>query len=328
MTIGEIARLKGYVGAWDALSRDAASALEHARAVQELETKEENVEELTEEAAQKTGTLEERFAKEERVTFFSGKYDRLSATISVFSGAGGRDAADWASMLVRMYTRYADRQGWKVRVLHEHRDPEGGVKSATLEVTGPDVYGALRFETGVHRLVRISPFDANKRRHTSFAMVEALPVLEQASVEAQEIRAEDIEVETFRSSGPGGQNVNRRETAVRVRHIPTGLVAECQLERLQGENKNRAIALLAAKVALMKEETQRKEVSALRGEKVAAAWGNQIRSYVVHPYKMVKDHRTNFESSQPDAVLNGNLDQFIDAQVRQLGLDVSPIKRE
>lgn len=319
--VSEIARQKEYIAAWDGLRKDVCEALEHARTARELEAG-EGVAELVGEAEKNLKELRARFAAEERTTYFSGKYDRLSATLSVFSGAGGRDAADWASMLVRMFARFAERQGWKVRRLHEHQDPEGGIKSVTLEISGTDVYGVLRFETGVHRLVRISPFDANKRRHTSFAMVEALPVLEKENIEEQDIKAEDLLVETFRSSGPGGQNVNRRETAVRVRHKPTGLVAECQSERLQGENKNRAVALLAAKLAAMKEETQRKEVSALRGEKTAVAWGNQIRSYVLHPYTMVKDHRTGTETSQVEDVLDGNLDEFINAEVQQLGLDI------
>lgn len=306
---------------WEGLARSLNDEAEQLKALEELTQEAGNEEELGTQdllqgCAERIARLERELAALELSEFLNGPYDSYPATLSIFSGAGGRDAADWAAMLVRMYARFAERRGWKVRSLHEHRDLEGGVKSATLEVIGKNAYGWLRREGGVHRLVRISPFDASKRRHTSFALVEALPVLPDAALREIEIRPEDIVLDTSRSSGPGGQNVNRRETAVRVTHQPTGIVVECQAERTQGANRERAMAMLRAKLVARQAQEHREVLQKERGGYKDVAWGNQIRSYVLHPYKLVKDHRTNVEHHDPESVLDGDLERFIEAEVR------------
>jgi len=316
--------LKGEIDFWNDLEARLGKEREKVEVLKELEVElgneePEEIQELLRETREHFETLKRRFEKEEIKVFLSGPYDGNAATLSIFAGAGGRDAEDWADMLLRMYVRYAERQRYSLKGLREHRGEEGGIRTATVEVDGRNVYGFLRHESGVHRLVRISPFDASKRRHTSFVLVEVLPVLKEIQASAIVIDPEDLEVETFRASGPGGQYVNRRESAVRVRHTPTGLVAECQAERLQGQNKDRALKMLAAKLAAREEEERRKDLAQIRGEKIAAEWGSQIRSYVLHPYKMVKDHRTGVEHPQPERVLDGDLDSFIHAEVRQFG---------
>ncbi len=236
--------------------------------------------------------------------FLSGKYDHNHALLSIHSGAGGEDAADWARMLFDMYRKYCEREGFGFLILDD----------LTAEVSGHYAFGYLKGESGVHRLVRVSPYDANKRRHTSFALVEVLPEIENLKLE---IRSEDLRVDTFRSSGPGGQNVNKLETAVRVTHIPTNTVVAVQSERSQAQNKEKAMHVLQSKLAKLLEEHQAKELSELRGKikDQAIEWGNQIRSYVLNPYKQVKDHRTGVESTQPDKVLEGGLDDFIQAEI-------------
>lgn len=272
-------------------------------------------EEFRQENERRLAESEKRFRELELKDFLRGPYDTYPATLTVLAGAGGRDAADWAGMLFRMYHRYAERKGWKARLLHEHQAPEGGVKSATLEVDGPNAYGWLRREGGVHRLVRISPFDASKRRHTSFSMLEVLPVLPEHAAQKIELKSDELRFETARSSGPGGQNVNRRETAVRVTHLPTGIVVECQAERTQGANRERAMAILRAKLLARKEQERSEELRKERGERQEATWGSQIRSYVLHPYKLVKDHRTGVEHHDPEQVLDGDLEKFIEAEL-------------
>lgn len=264
---------------------------------------------------------EEDLKKMEPQVFLTGKYDKGSAILSIYSGAGGQDAQDWATMLLRMYLRYADRRGFEAKILHQSFGEPGpeariGTKSVTLEIKGLYAYGFLRKESGVHRLVRISPFSAQSLRHTSFALVEVLPEIT-ASEKEIKVRPEDLKIETFRASGPGGQYVNKRETAVRITHLPTKLQASCQSERLQGTNRDRAMQLLAAKLYQLKEREKEKELAKIKGKSMAIEWGSQIRSYVLHPYKLVKDIRTNVETSNVEKVLDGELDEFIESEIRK-----------
>ncbi|MDP2629591.1 MAG: peptide chain release factor-like protein [Candidatus Harrisonbacteria bacterium] len=233
-----------------------------------------------------------------------GKYDKRNAHITFHPGAGGDDAKDWANMLVRMYVKYAERRGWNVSQVDDN----------AIEVRGEYVYGTLKNETGVHRLVRISPFDSKKLRHTSFVLVEVVPVLPHVEMENIHIPEEDLRVELSKSSGPGGQNVNKRETAVRIVHIPSGISAACQNERMQQQNKEKALMLLKSKLFHLMEKHQKEELSDLRSH-AKPEWGSQIRSYVLHPYKKVKDHRTKVQSNQPDKVLEGDLDIFIESEL-------------
>ena len=236
------------------------------------------------------------------------RYDSKNAILSIYAGAGGADAQDWAEMLLRMYLRYAKKKGWPAQVLQIKAGKEAGIKNATLEIRTASAYGILKNEAGVHRLVRLSPFKAAKIRHTSFALVEILPEIEETETT---IKPEDLRIDTYRASGPGGQYVNVTESAVRLTHLPTGLVAACQSERSQGENKKRALKLLYTKIYQYLSVKKEEERIKLRGERPSAEWGSQIRSYVLHPYKMVKDHRTGVKSSEPERVLDGELDKFI-----------------
>ncbi|OGZ99471.1 MAG: peptide chain release factor 2, partial [Candidatus Sungbacteria bacterium RIFCSPHIGHO2_02_FULL_47_11] len=263
--------------------------------------------------------LSEKVRKAELQTFLSGTYDKGNALLTITAGAGGQDSQDWVALLLRMYERYCAKKGWKVKVLHESfgdPGPEGriGVKQVTFEVAGTYAYGFLKKEHGVHRLVRISPFSAKSLRHTSFAAVEALPEIN-AAQEHIEIRSEDLQMEMTRSSGPGGQNVNKRETAVRIVHIPTGIVVESQTQRSQQQNREKALEILAAKLYLVQQQARAKELTKLKGKQSSIEWGSQIRSYVLAPYQLVKDHRTNVETSQTQAVLDGELDAFIEAEL-------------
>jgi peptide chain release factor 2 len=237
-------------------------------------------------------------------TSLTEKYDKGHAHVSIYPGVGGEDAKDWANMLLNMYVKYAQKRGWKVSLIDDR----------AIDVRGEYAYGTLRREVGVHRLVRISPFDSKQLRHTSFALVEVLPELPELEAKNLIIPPEDLKFELSRSSGPGGQNVNKRETAVRVVHLPTGLAAASQVERSQSQNKEKALSLLKAKLFKLMEERQEKELKNLRTA-VKPEWGNQIRSYVLHPYQQVKDHRTKVVSHQPDKVLNGELDKFINAEL-------------
>jgi len=241
------------------------------------------------------------------------KYDKGDAVLSIYSGAGGEDAEDWARILFEMYQKFSERNNWELKILHEHRNDTGGLKNITFELNGKGVYGELKGEMGVHRLVRQSPFSAKKLRHTSFALVEVLPRLVREP--EIEINDEDLEIDFARSSGPGGQNVNKRETAVRIKHKPTGVSVHVDSERSQQRNREKAIELLHSKLFRLYKQYKKEEIEQLKlSKKAEPEWGNQIRSYVFHPYKMVKDHRTNVETSDVDEVLDGGLDGFIEAE--------------
>ncbi|MFM8383453.1 MAG: peptide chain release factor 2, partial [Actinomycetota bacterium] len=246
-------------------------------------------------------------------TLLSGEYDHRDALITIRSEAGGVDAADWAEMVSRMFLRYCERHSLSVNVLETSYAEEAGIKSTTFKVSGPYAYGTLSVEQGTHRLVRISPFDSQNRRHTSFAGVEVVPVVEQS--DHIEIDEKEIRVDVYRSSGPGGQGVNTTDSAVRITHIPTGIVVSCQNERSQIQNKATAMAVLQSKLLEKRNQEERAKIDALRGD-TSGSWGNQIRSYVLHPYQMVKDHRTDFETGNTQAVLDGDLDGFIEAGIK------------
>jgi peptide chain release factor 2 len=245
---------------------------------------------------------------------FSGRYDSRNALLSIHAGAGGTESQDWAQMLLRMYLRWAERRGYRAEVLETSPGDITGVKSATIEISGDYAYGYLKSEHGVHRLVRLSPFDADHGRHTSFVLVEVMPEAEE-NVDVS-ISPEDLKIDTFRSSGAGGQNVQKVSSAVRITHLPTGLVVTCQTERSQHQNKEIALRILESRLLKMELAKQAEERAKIKGERIEAGWGNQIRSYVLHPYKMVKDHRTDFQTGNPDAVLDGELDEFITAYLR------------
>jgi peptide chain release factor 2 len=262
--------------------------------------------------------LEAELDKREISTLLSGPYDKGNAILAIHAGAGGTEAQDWASMLQRMYMRWTESHGYSTEVLDLTEGEEAGIKSTTMAITGRYAYGYLRAEKGVHRLVRLSPFDAAHRRHTSFAQVEVLPEVTDET-EGFEINMDEVRIDVFRSSGAGGQNVQKNSTAVRITHIPTGIVVTCQNERSQMQNRENAIRVLKARLLEIKREEQEQQLAELRGEYKKAEWGSQIRSYVLHPYQMVKDHRTEFEVGNAAGVLEGDLDGLIDAFLRAQG---------
>ena len=302
----QLGRLKDTVALWRDLQGQASTLLELTDLA--IEAGEDSLQEQLEADYRQLGKALDR---EEIALTLAGPYDDRPAILSVYSGAGGTDSQDWAEMLLRMYARWGEVQRRPVQVMDLSYGDEAGLRSATLEVGGPFAYGYLSAERGVHRLVRLSPYDPNNLRHTSFAQVEVLPAA--GEEEEVSVRPEDVKLDTFRSSGPGGQNVQKVASAVRLTHQPTGIVVSCQTERSQHQNREYAMRILMARLLARQNAQRAEELAKLRGERVAAEWGNQIRSYVLHPYKSVKDHRTNYQSTNPDAVLDGGLNDFIEA---------------
>lgn len=284
----------------------------------------QNDEDLGKEFNQKLKNLDEKLQQSFLLVFLTGKYDKGSAILSVQSGAGGRDAEDWASMILRMYQRYSWKNGWNTKILSQNLTegggPDGriGIKEAVLEIKGEWAYGFLRGETGVHRLVRLSPFSANALRHTSFVKVEILPLIDDIGLSDILIKPEEMQIDFSKSSGPGGQNVNKRQTAVKITHLPTGLQASCQTERTQAENRKIALRILMAKVVCRNEKIKKEEIQSFRAKDVNPEFGHQIRSYVLHPYKLVKDLRTGYETSEAENVLEGDLWGFIQIEIEKL----------
>ena len=276
--------------------------------------KEEGVTSAFQEVAKEFDDIQDAIAKYELDLLLSGPLDRGNAYLTVHSGAGGTESCDWANMLLRMYQRWAERHGCKVQIIDYMEGDEVGIRSATLEIMGENAYGFLQAERGVHRLVRISPFDAAKKRHTSFASVDVTPDAEE-DIEI-EIRDDDLKVDTYRSGGKGGQNVNKVETAVRITHIPSGVIVACQVERSQPKNRAKAIGMLKAKLYQIEEDKRRAEIDKAYGGKDDVAWGSQIRSYVFQPYQMVKDHRTGYKTSGVQDVMDGDIDAFMEAKLR------------
>jgi peptide chain release factor 2 len=308
----KLARLSGEVERYDAL----AARVEDAIAMDELLAEGSDAD-LTKELAASIASLEVDVDKLELAALLSGQHDASDAIATINAGAGGTESQDWAEMLLRMYTRWAERDGFDSEIDDIQPGEEAGIKSATFTVKGTNVYGLLSAERGVHRLVRISPFDAQKRRHTSFASLDVIPMLAAPEEEDIEIPPEDLRIDVYRSSGPGGQSVNTTDSAVRITHIPTGLVAACQNERSQLQNKAVALRILKARLAELERQKRDEEMASIRGERKAVDFGSQIRSYVLAPYQMVKDHRTDEEIGDPQRVLDGDIDRFIESELRR-----------
>jgi len=299
--------LREEIDSWQEVQKKISDTLELAELADES---------LRDELEAEITAIEAEVSRRELSTLLSGPYDRGNAILSINAGAGGTDSQDWGAMLERMYLRWAERRGYKAEVLDLTEGEEAGIKSVTIAVDGRYAYGYLRPEKGVHRLVRLSPFDSAHRRHTSFVQVEVLPEMGDEGSDFQ-IGADEIKIDVYKSSGAGGQNVQKNATAVRITHLPTGIVVSCQNERSQLQNRENAMRVLRARLLEIKREEHDKQMADLRGDYIKAEWGSQIRSYVLHPYQMVKDHRTEFEIGNTQAVLDGDIDGFIEAFLRQ-----------
>ena len=310
LTLKDISELKNLTQDIKKLKEDTENSLELAELLL-VEKDDELIHNLEEEVKNENKKLEELSI----LLLLNGPYDKNNCTIEVHSGAGGTEACDWAAMLYRMYLRYCEKHGYKVEVLDYQEGEEVGIKSATLEIKGTNAYGYLKCEKGVHRLVRLSPFDAANKRHTSFASIDIIPEFDNTI--NVEINEKDLKIDVYRSSGKGGQGVNTTDSAVRITHLPTKTVVTCQNERSQIQNKETAMKMLKAKLYLIEQEKKNRELNAIKGTYQNIEFGSQIRSYVMHPYSMVKDHRTNYETSNVDKVLDGDLDQFIESYLKE-----------
>ncbi|TVR23377.1 MAG: peptide chain release factor 2 [Anaerolineaceae bacterium] len=300
-----MSKLREFITPWQKLSAQVADALELA----ELEG-----DSLDSEMEQEVVAISEIVEKMSFQAMLSGEYDDGDAILAIHAGAGGTDSQDWAEMLERMYIRWAEQNGYKVEIIERSDGDEAGIKSVTMSIKGAYAYGYLRSEQGVHRLVRLSPFDSASRRHTSFTKIELWPDI-QGEIDI-EINEKDLRIDTYRASGAGGQHVQKNDTAVRMTHLPTGVVVQCQNQRSQGQNRDRALQILKARLLELERQKQEAQLAVLKGENVDAGWGNQIRSYVLHPYQMVKDHRTNYEVGNVNAVLDGRLNEFMETYLR------------
>jgi peptide chain release factor 2 len=307
----QLSVVEAEIARWRALDTRVAELLELNELAADAD-EQEMLAEIETEAAQ----LQRRLAEMRLELLMSGPYDARDAIMTIHSGAGGTESQDWTEMLLRMYLRWAERRGFKSEIIDQAEGDEAGLKMVTIEIGGHNVYGNLRSERGVHRLVRISPFDNAKRRHTTFALVEVIPDI--VGEIAIEINPDDLKTDIYRATGHGGQNVQKNSTAVRITHLPTGIVVSCQNERSQAQNRERAMAVLQSRLYDLELQRQEEQTARLRGEMVSAGWGNQIRSYVLHPYRMVKDLRTEWETGNTAAVLDGDLDGLIQAYLEQM----------
>lgn len=307
----EAEELDNEINQWEALKKEIIELEEFVAVAQK-----ENDQSVADEADKKHEELKKKFAKLEFAVLFSGKYDINNAILSIHAGTGGVEAQDWAQMLERMLLRFAEKKKWKASIVDRTVGNEAGIKSMTMNIIGPWAYGYLKSESGVHRLVRISPFDAESMRHTSFALVEVIPEL--PDTDEIELKEEDLRIDVFKSSGPGGQGVNTTDSAVRIVHQPTNITVTCQSERSQHQNKETALKILKSKLYQQQEKEREEKGLKLRGEAQKAEWGKQIRSYVLQPYKMVKDHRTKYETQDVEGVLDGDLESFMEAYLRKI----------